>query len=64
LKDFGEMITYPGFWKLGLKYYKESVKEIIRSFNKKVFVENARKLIPDIAVDILSQLESMYVHKH
>ncbi|WP_172371694.1 L-2-hydroxyglutarate oxidase [Sporosarcina jiandibaonis] len=53
LKDFGEMITYPGFWKLGLKYYKEGMEEVIRSFNKKLFVENARKLIPDITVDDL-----------
>ena len=55
LNDFGEMITYPGFWKLGLKYYKEGMEEIVRSFNKKKFVENARKLIPDISINDLIQ---------
>ena len=53
IKDFSEMITYPGFWKMGMKYYKEGADEIIRSLNKKKFVENARMLIPDISIDDL-----------
>lgn len=53
LKDFSEIITYPGFWKLGLNNYKEGMGEFVRSFNKKKFVENAQKLIPDITVDDL-----------
>ena len=48
LKDMMEMFTYPGFWKLGLTYYKEGFSEIIRSINKELFVKNARQLIPDI----------------
>jgi L-2-hydroxyglutarate oxidase len=53
LKDFGEMITYKGFWKLGLKNSKEGLGEIVRSLSKKRFVENARILIPDISEDDL-----------
>ncbi|MFJ8063994.1 L-2-hydroxyglutarate oxidase [Psychrobacillus sp. NPDC096426] len=53
LKDFGEMITYSGFWKLGLKNSKEGLEEIVRSVSKKRFVENARILIPDISEDDL-----------
>ncbi|MCZ2257383.1 L-2-hydroxyglutarate oxidase [Sporosarcina sp. G11-34] len=53
LRDFSEMITYPGYWKMGLKNSKEGIEEIIRSFSKKKFVENARNLIPDISEDDL-----------
>lgn len=48
-KDFSEMISYPGYWKLGLKNAKEGFGEIIRSVSKNKFVENARILIPNIS---------------
>ncbi|MEI3606632.1 L-2-hydroxyglutarate oxidase [Pseudogracilibacillus sp. SE30717A] len=48
MKDFFEIVTYPGFWKMGLEYYKEGMEEIVRSFSKKLFVKNARQLIPEI----------------
>lgn len=53
LKDFGEMMTYPGFWKLGMKHVKEGLDEMVRSVSKHKFVENARTLIPDISADDL-----------
>lgn len=53
LKDFFEIVTYPGFIKLGLKYYKVGIEEIIRSMNKKLFVKNAQQLIPDITEEDL-----------
>lgn len=53
LKDFFEIVTYPGFIKMGLKYYKVGIEEIIRSFNKKLFVKNAQQLIPEIIEDDL-----------
>jgi len=48
MKDFFEMITYPGFWKMGMANYKEGMEEVVRSFSKKLFVKNAQQLIPDI----------------
>ena len=53
LKDFLEIVTYPGFIKMGLKYYKVGVEEVIRSFNKKLFVKNAQQLISEITEDDL-----------
>ncbi len=53
LKDFMEMVTYPGMWKLGTSYLKEGIEEMVRSYNKRLFVENARELIPNIEVDDL-----------
>jgi L-2-hydroxyglutarate oxidase len=51
--DFGlgavlETLTYPGFWRLARKHYKEGLKEIRRSFSKKAFVKSLQRLIPEI----------------
>ena len=48
LKDFIEVMTYPAFWKLASKNWKEGTKEIIRSFSKTTFVRSSQKLIPEI----------------
>lgn len=48
LKDFSEIVTYPGFWKIAFKYMKEGLGEMVRSFNKQKFVENVQLLMPDI----------------
>lgn len=53
-KDFLEISTFPGFWKLGMKYYKVGIEEIVRSFSKKLFVKNAQQLIPEITEDDLT----------
>lgn len=53
MKDFFEIITYPGFWKMGMANYKEGMEEVIRSFSKKLFVKNAQQLIPEIREDDL-----------
>ncbi|PIC94600.1 L-2-hydroxyglutarate oxidase [Sporosarcina sp. P26b] len=53
LKDFTEMATYPGMWKLGLKYAKEGIDEMKRSFSKEKFVESAQTLVPEIRVEDL-----------
>lgn len=47
-KDFSEMITYPGLWKLGLKYMKQGALEYYRSFSKAAFVRSLQNLIPEI----------------
>ncbi|MEW4329074.1 L-2-hydroxyglutarate oxidase [Rossellomorea marisflavi] len=48
LKDFAEVMTYPGFWKIASKYMKEGMGEMMRSFSKKKFVENVQVLMPAI----------------
>ena len=52
-KDFYEIISYPGIWKLGSSYAKEGAGEMVRSLSKKRFVENLRRLLPDISEDDL-----------
>jgi len=53
LRDFTEVITYPGFWKLAAKHADEGIQEIIRSFSKAAFVRSLQKLIPEVQADDL-----------
>jgi L-2-hydroxyglutarate oxidase len=51
LRDFAEVMTYPGFWRLAAKNADEGIKEIIRSFSKAAFVHSLQKLIPEVQPD-------------
>lgn len=48
LRDFAEVMTYPGFWKLAAKHADEGIQEMIRSFSKAAFVHSLQKLIPEV----------------
>jgi L-2-hydroxyglutarate oxidase len=50
-KDFADVITYPGFWKLAAKHADEGIQEIIRSFSKAAFVRSLQALIPEVTAD-------------
>jgi L-2-hydroxyglutarate oxidase len=51
LRDFVEVMTYPAFWKLATKYAEEGIKEIVRSYNKSVFVKSLQRLIPEVQME-------------
>ena len=51
LRDFLETMTYPGFWKLATKYADEGIQEMIRSWNKAVFVRSLQRLIPEVQAE-------------
>ncbi|WP_353932260.1 L-2-hydroxyglutarate oxidase [Okeanomitos corallinicola TIOX110] len=53
LRDFAEVITYPGFWKLAAKHADEGIQEIIRSFSKAAFVSSLQTLIPEVQAEDL-----------
>ncbi|MBV6621567.1 MAG: L-2-hydroxyglutarate oxidase [Rivularia sp. (in: Bacteria)] len=48
LRDFAEVMSYAGFWKLAAKHSDEGIKEIIRSFSKAAFVKSLQQLIPEV----------------
>ncbi|MEA5580440.1 L-2-hydroxyglutarate oxidase [Nodularia harveyana UHCC-0300] len=52
-RDFAEVITYPGFWKLAAKHADEGIQEIIRSLSKAAFVKSLQKLIPEVQAEDL-----------
>jgi L-2-hydroxyglutarate oxidase len=47
-RDFVQMMTFSGFWKMVSKYYKLGFGEFYRSLSKKAFVKALQKLVPDI----------------
>ncbi|WP_339907250.1 L-2-hydroxyglutarate oxidase [Symmachiella dynata] len=46
--DLLESLTYPGFVKLALKYWRVGAGEMWRSFSKAAFVKALQRLVPDI----------------
>ncbi|NDJ16487.1 L-2-hydroxyglutarate oxidase [Myxacorys almedinensis] len=48
LRDFTEVMTYPGFWKLMSKHADQGIQEMIRSLFKAAFVRSLQELIPEV----------------
>lgn len=46
--DLWEAVTYPGFVKLAMKYWRVGAGEMWRSFSKAAFVKALQRLVPDI----------------
>ena len=53
LRDTAQMVLFPGFWIMSLKYWKMGCGEFYRSFSKKAFVRALQRLIPDIRAEDL-----------
>ncbi|MCB0739233.1 MAG: L-2-hydroxyglutarate oxidase [Bacteroidetes bacterium] len=51
--ELAETLTYPGFVKVAMKYWKTGLGEVYRSYSKKAFAKALQKLIPEITVDDL-----------
>ena len=48
LGDLAETLTYPGFLKLGSRYWRMGAGEMWRSFSKAAFVRALQRLMPEI----------------
>lgn len=48
VREFIEILTWPGFQKVALKYWKTGFGEMYRSFSKAAFAKALQKLIPEI----------------
>jgi L-2-hydroxyglutarate oxidase len=53
LRDLGETLTYPGFWRLATKYWRIGMNEMHRSFSKRAFVRALQRLVPEIKSEYL-----------
>ncbi|MEI7768394.1 MAG: L-2-hydroxyglutarate oxidase [Chloroflexales bacterium] len=51
LRDMGEVLSYPAFWKLAAKYMDEGLKEMLRSASKALFVRSMQQIIPEISAN-------------
>lgn len=48
LKELTETLAYPGFRKLALKYWRNGLDELYRSYSKRAFVKALQHLIPEV----------------
>ncbi|MGK9477437.1 L-2-hydroxyglutarate oxidase [Melioribacter sp. OK-6-Me] len=53
LKDSFDIFSWLGFYKIAFKYWKVGLGEFYRSFSKRAFVEELKKLVPSITADDL-----------
>jgi L-2-hydroxyglutarate oxidase len=58
LRDFAEVMSYPGFWRLAAKNVREGLKEMVRSFSKTQFVRSLRELVPEVQAEDLVPAEA------
>ncbi len=48
LRDFAGTMTYPGFWHMAGKYWRDGFGEYYRSLSKRAFVKALQRLVPEI----------------
>ena len=48
LSDFTATLTYPGFWRMAGKYWRDGASEFYRSLSKNAFVKALQRLVPEI----------------
>jgi hypothetical protein len=53
VRDSLETTTYPGFWRLAARKWREGPHEMWRSFNKAAFTKSLQRLIPEVNADDL-----------
>jgi L-2-hydroxyglutarate oxidase len=51
--DLFQTLTFPGFWKLAYKHFKDGLMEMYRSVSKRAFVRTLQQLIPEVTEDDL-----------
>lgn len=45
------LLAFPGFWVMGAKYWRMGFGEMVRSWNKRAFVNALRTLLPELGMD-------------
>ena len=48
ISDFLRTLTFPGFWKMGVREWKTGVWEINRSLRRSVFLDSLQQLVPEL----------------
>lgn len=53
LRDLAETLTFPGFWKMAVRNWRDGLQEIARSYSRAAFVRSLQRLVPAITeVDV------------
>ena len=53
LRETLETLTYPGFQRLAMKYWRMGLEEQLRSLSKRLFLRELRKLAPELKLEHL-----------
>jgi (S)-2-hydroxyglutarate dehydrogenase len=48
LRDTGDLVSYPGFWRMVAKYWATGLGEVYRSISKTAFLRSLQKLLPEL----------------
>jgi L-2-hydroxyglutarate oxidase len=51
VRDVFDVLTFPAFWKLARRHFREGAKEIVRSVSKTSFVRSLQRLVPEVQVE-------------
>jgi (S)-2-hydroxyglutarate dehydrogenase len=55
LRDLGEVLSYPGFWRLARRHARTGVAELVRSVSRRSFAAALSRLVPGItAADLVA----------
>ena len=53
LLDTAEMLTFPGFWRLGSRYWRTGWHELTRSLSRRTLAEELQSLVPEVRAEDL-----------
>jgi L-2-hydroxyglutarate oxidase len=53
LRDTWDAVSYPGFLKLAVRYWRTGLGEMVRSISKRAFVRALQRLLPEIRAEQL-----------
>lgn len=56
--DMAEVLTNPGAWRLGRRFWRTGLAELVRSLDKRSFVRALQRLVPDVGAEDLIRSES------
>ncbi len=48
LRDFAGTLSYPGFWHMAGKYWRDGASEFYRSLSKRAFLKALQRLVPEL----------------
>jgi L-2-hydroxyglutarate oxidase len=58
LADAWDSLSYPGLWKMFLKYWRYGLGEYTRAFSRKLFLKQLKRLIPSLQDDDIKPCKS------
>ena len=51
VRDLAETLTFPGWWRLAARHWRDGLHEVARSLSRAAFVRSLQRLVPAITAD-------------